>query len=46
LGVTIDTGHSLAEGENMVEAAVILSDYGRKLFHLHSTTITVAGTTT
>jgi len=33
--VTIDTGHSFAGGENMAEAAVILSDYGRKLFHLH-----------
>ena len=35
VGVTIDTGHSLSGGENMAEAAVILSDYGRKLFHLH-----------
>jgi xylose isomerase len=35
VGVTIDTGHSLAAGENMAEAAVILADYGQKLFHLH-----------
>ena len=35
VGVTIDTGHSLAGQENMAEAAVILSDYGKKLFHLH-----------
>ena len=35
VGVTIDTGHSLAAGENFAEAAVLLSDYGKKLFHLH-----------
>ena len=35
VGVTIDTGHSLAAGENIAEAAVLLSDYGSKLFHLH-----------
>jgi xylose isomerase len=35
VGVTIDTGHSLAGGENIAEAAVILSDYGQKLFHMH-----------
>jgi xylose isomerase len=35
VGVTIDTGHSLAGYENMAEAAVILTDYGQKLFHMH-----------
>lgn len=35
VGVTIDTGHSLAAGENMAEAAVLLNDFGGKLFHLH-----------
>lgn len=35
VGVTIDTGHSLAGGENMAEAAVLLTDYGKKLFHMH-----------
>lgn len=35
VGVTIDTGHSLAGGENMAEAAVMLADFGGKLFHLH-----------
>ncbi len=35
VGVTIDTGHSLVAGENLAEAAVILSDYGSKLFHMH-----------
>jgi sugar phosphate isomerase/epimerase len=35
VGVTIDTGHSLAGGENMAEAAVLLSDFGDKLFHMH-----------
>jgi xylose isomerase len=35
VGVTIDTGHSLVAGENVAEAAVLLSDYGAKLFHLH-----------
>ncbi len=35
VGVTIDTGHALAAGENMAESAVILSDYGAKLFHMH-----------
>ncbi|HUW42172.1 MAG TPA: sugar phosphate isomerase/epimerase family protein [Rectinemataceae bacterium] len=35
VGVTVDTGHSLAGGENMAEAAVLLSDFGKKLFHLH-----------
>ncbi len=35
VGVTIDTGHAFAAGENVAESAVILSDYGRKLFHMH-----------
>ena len=35
VGVTIDTGHSLSGGENVAEAAVIISDFGRKLFHMH-----------
>jgi xylose isomerase len=35
VGVTIDTGHSLFAGENVAEAAVIISDFGRKLFHMH-----------
>jgi xylose isomerase len=35
VGVTIDTGHSLVAGENVAEAAVLLSDYGARLFHLH-----------
>jgi xylose isomerase len=35
VGVTIDTGHSLSGGENMAEAAVLLSDFGKKLFHMH-----------
>jgi xylose isomerase len=35
VGVTIDTGHSLAGGENMAEAVVLLSDFGHKLFHMH-----------
>jgi len=34
-GVTIDTGHSFVAGENVAEAAVMLSMYGDKLFHLH-----------
>jgi len=35
VGVTIDTGHALVAGENMAESAVLLSDHGAKLFHLH-----------
>lgn len=35
VGVTIDTGHALYAGENMAESAVLLSDNGDKLFHLH-----------
>lgn len=35
VGVTIDTGHSLVAGENVAEAAVLLSDHGARLFHLH-----------
>jgi len=35
VGVTIDTGHSLVAGENMAEAAVLLNQAGRKLFHMH-----------
>ncbi len=35
VGVTIDTGHALAGYENLAESAVILSDFGRKLFHMH-----------
>ncbi|MDA8408776.1 MAG: sugar phosphate isomerase/epimerase [Treponema sp.] len=35
VGVTIDTGHSLVAGENIAEAAVLLSDFGKRLFHLH-----------
>ena len=35
VGVTIDTGHSLVAGENLAEAAVLLSDFGKRLFHLH-----------
>ncbi len=34
-GVTIDTGHSFVAGEDVAEAAVMLSLYGGKLFHLH-----------
>jgi sugar phosphate isomerase/epimerase len=34
-GVTIDTGHSFVAGENVSEAAVMLSMAGDKLFHLH-----------
>ena len=34
VGVTIDTGHSMAAYENVAEAAVILSRAG-KLFHMH-----------
>ena len=35
VGVTIDTGHSFAAGENVAEAAVMLAAYGDKLFDLH-----------
>jgi sugar phosphate isomerase/epimerase len=35
VGVTIDTGHSFVAGENIAEAAVFLSHFGDKLFHLH-----------
>ncbi len=35
VGVTIDTGHSFVAGENVAESAVLLSDYGKKLFHMH-----------
>jgi xylose isomerase len=35
VGVTIDTGHSLAGYENMEEDAVILSKKKKKLFHMH-----------
>ena len=35
VGVTIDTGHSFVAGENVSEAAVILQEYGKKLFHMH-----------
>ncbi len=35
VGVTIDTGHSFVAGENVSEAAVILQEYGQKLFHMH-----------
>lgn len=35
VGVTIDTGHALFAGENMAESAVVLSDFGKKLFHMH-----------
>jgi len=35
VGVTIDTGHAFVAGENVAESAVILSDYGKKLFHMH-----------
>ncbi len=34
VGVTLDTGHSLMAGENMADAACMLSQAG-KLFHLH-----------
>jgi hypothetical protein len=34
-GVTIDTGHSFFACEDVAEAAVMLSMYGDKLFHLH-----------
>jgi sugar phosphate isomerase/epimerase len=34
VGVTLDTGHSLAAGENVAEAAVLLAQAG-KLFHMH-----------
>ena len=33
--MTLDTGHAFVAGENMAESAVFLSDYGRRLFHLH-----------
>ncbi len=35
VGVTIDTGHSFVAGENVAEAAVMLSMAGEKLFHMH-----------
>jgi len=35
VGVTIDTGHALVAGENVAEAAVLLSDFGARLFHMH-----------
>ena len=35
VGVTIDTGHSLVAGENIAEAAALLSKSGNKLFHMH-----------
>lgn len=35
VGVTIDTGHSLVAGENVSEAAALLSTSGNKLFHMH-----------
>ena len=35
VGVTIDTGHSLVAGENIAEAAALLSKSGDKLFHMH-----------
>ncbi len=35
VGVTIDTGHSFVAGENVADAAVLLTDFGRKLFHMH-----------
>jgi xylose isomerase len=35
VGVTIDTGHALVAGENLAESAVLLSDAGARLFHLH-----------
>ena len=35
VGVTIDTGHSFNAGENVAEAAVMLSMDMQKLFHLH-----------
>lgn len=35
VGVTIDTGHAFVAGENVAESAVMLSDYGNKLFHMH-----------
>ncbi len=35
VGVTIDTGHALAGYENLAESAVILTDFGKKLFHMH-----------
>jgi xylose isomerase len=35
VGVTIDTGHSFYAYEDVAEAAVMLSLYGDKLFHLH-----------
>jgi xylose isomerase len=34
-GVTIDTGHSIVAGEDVAEAAVMLSMAGDRLFHLH-----------
>ena len=35
VGVTVDTGHSFVAGENVAEAAVMLSMAGEKLFHMH-----------
>ncbi len=47
VGVTIDTGHSFVAGENMAEAAVILSRFRRTSSSTStSTTITAPGTTT
>ncbi len=34
-GVTVDTGNALVAYESVAEAAVMLSMYGDKLFHLH-----------
>jgi len=35
VGVTIDTGHSFVAGENLAEAAALLSSADHKLFHMH-----------
>jgi xylose isomerase len=35
VGVTIDSGHAMEGGENLAESAVMVDDFGAKLFHLH-----------
>ncbi len=47
VGVTIDTGHALVAGENVAEAAVLLTDYGAQASSTCTSTTTIApGTTT
>jgi sugar phosphate isomerase/epimerase len=35
VGVCIDVGHALMAGENAAESAVVLQDFGKRLFHMH-----------